>query len=185
MTVFIKTPRLVLRTLNVKDAPSMFLYRSLPAIYRYQSFKPNTIKEVEHFITENTQYFNKEGTWHQLAIELEERLIGDIGLHFIGPMNLHCEIGYTVDPHFQHKGYGREAVGYVLKYLFEERKKHKVIASVDPENIPSIKLLEDLGFKREGILRKSIYEEKEWKDDLVYGMLEEEWEKIRLTKAAT
>ena len=64
MAVFITTPRLVLRTLNVKDAPSLFSYRSLPAIYRYQSFRPKTIQEVEHFIIENTKYFDKEGTWH-------------------------------------------------------------------------------------------------------------------------
>ena len=185
MAVFITTPRLVVRTLNVKDSPSLFSYRSLPSIYRFQSFRPNTIEEVEQFIIENTQYFDKEGTWHQVALELEDTVIGDMGLHFIGPMNLHCEVGYTLNPKYQHKGYAREAVEYVLKYLFEERKKHKVLASVDPENIASIRLLEDLGFKREGVLRKSIYEENEWKDDMIYGMLEEEWEKIRLTKAST
>ena len=185
MAVFITTPRLVLRTLNITDAPALFSYRSLPAIYRYQSFRPKTIQEVEHFIIENTKYFNKEGTWHQLAIELEEKVIGDIGLHFIGPMNLHCEIGYTLNPHYQHKGYAREAIRNLLKYLFEELKKHKVVGSVDPENIASIKLLEDLGFKREGILRKSVLEDEEWKDDMIYGMLEEEWEKIQLTKAST
>ena len=167
------------------DAPYLFSYRSLPAIYRYQSFRPKTIQEIEYFIIDNTKYFDKEGTWHQLAIELEEKVIGDMGLHFIGSMNLHCEIGYTLNPHYQHKGYAREAVRYLLKYLFEERKKHKVVGSVDPENSASIKLLEDLGFKRKGILRKSVLEYKEWKDDMIYGMLEEEWEKIQLTKAST
>ena len=100
-------------------------------------------------------------------------------------MNLHCEIGYTLNPHYQHKGYAREAIRNLLKYLFEELKKHKVVGSVDPENIASIKLLEDLGFKRERILRKSVLEDEEWKDDMVYGMLEEEWKKIQLTKAST
>jgi len=185
MAVFIKTPRLVVRTLKVEDAPSLFSYRSLPAIYRYQSFKPKTVEEVEQFILENTKHFDKEGIWYQLAIVLEENVIGDMGLHFIGPMNLLCEVGYTLSQEYQHKGYAREAVKYLLKYLFEERKKHKVIGSVDPENIPSIKLLENLGFKREGILRKSVLEENEWKDDVVYGILEEEWEKIRLTNAST
>ena len=164
MAVFITTPRLVVRTLNVKDAPSLFSYRSLPAVYRFQSFKPKTIEEAEQFIIENTKHFDKEGTWYQLAIELEENVIGDMGLHFIGPMNLHCEIGYTLSPAYQHKGYAREEVEYVLNYLFEERKKHKVVGSVDLENIPSIKLLEDLGFKREGVLRKSVLEENEWKE---------------------
>jgi len=45
-----------------------------------------------------------------------------MGLHFIGSMNLHCEIGYTLNPHYQHKGYAREAVRNLLKYLFEELK---------------------------------------------------------------
>lgn len=180
MEVLIKTPRLLVRTLIVKDAPALFSYRSLSSIFRFQSFRPTSVQEAEQFIIENTQNFATEGTWHQVAIELEGSIIGDMGLHFIGPMNLLCEIGYTLNPEFQHKGYGREAVGYVLKYLFEEKKKHKITASVDPENIPSIKFLESLGFKREGILRKCIYEENEWKDDIVYGMLEEEWKKIRL-----
>jgi len=100
-------------------------------------------------------------------------------MHFIGPMNLLCEIGYTLSPEFHHKGYGKEAVGHVLKYLVEEKKKHKIVAKVDPENMPSIKLLESLGFKREGVLRKCICEDNEWKDEIIYGMLEEEWKKTR------
>ncbi len=55
-------------------------------------------------------------------------------------------------------------------------KKHRVTASVDPNNGSSIRLLEKLGFRKEAHFIKSFYMNDQWYDDCIYSILEEEWD---------
>jgi len=105
------------------------------------------------------------------------QIIGDIGIHFLGPNNTQCEIGYTVAKQYHRQGFGYEAVMGIVNFLFTDLQKHRLIASVDPENSASIKLLGKAGFRREAHFKKSVLIENEWKDDVVYGLLNEEWDK--------
>ena len=173
----VKTNRLVIKEITTRNADDMFEYRSNLEVQAYQSFKPRVKTEVIDFIKRNTRTFNKEETWYQLGIFLNEKMIGDIGIHFIGPENQQCEIGYTIGQHEQRKGYGKEAVIGVIDYLFKELNKHRIIASLDPNNEASKYLLESIGFRKEGLFIKSIYNNGKWEDDLVYALLEEEWNK--------
>ncbi len=171
----ITTGRLVLKTLDIADAPTVFAYRSDPEIARFQSFCPAELSEVQDFILRSTAAFNVEDTWFQLGIYREGALIGDLGIHFIGPHNSQCEIGYTLAKSAQGQGYGQEAVRAAVSHLFDSLKKHRITASLDPRNTASIKLLEQLGFRREGCFVKSYYNQGVWEDDLVYAVLGEEW----------
>ena len=175
MRVNIETPRLILHDLSINDTTPMYEYRKDNDIQLFQSFHPENIEDVKNFILSNTSDFNIENKWFQVGIYLEGALIGDMGIHFIGPYNKQCEIGYTISTRHQKNGYGKEAVEHILSYLFIHMKKHRVIASLNPDNIASIALLRSLGFRKEGIFKKSIYNEDHWEDDLIYAILEEEW----------
>ena len=98
-----------------------------------------------------------------------------MAIHFLESANPQCEIGFTIAPNHQHNGYGSEAVTRILTYLFYELTKHRVIATVDPDNQASRSLLEKLGFKQEAHFRKSLFFKGEWVDDVVYAMLREDW----------
>jgi L-amino acid N-acyltransferase YncA len=56
------------------------------------------------------------------------------------------------------------------------RGKHRITASCDARNAASAGVLEKLGMRREGHLRKSTWAKGEWTDDLLYGLLREEWQ---------
>ena len=124
---------------------------------------------------------NTDNTWLQLAVCLKEgQLIGDVGIHFLEDEQM--EIGYTLSPDYQGRGYAIEAVQAVVEYLFSALKKHRVTASVDPDNGPSIKLLEKMGFRKEAHFIKSFRMNGQWFDDYVYAMLEEEWQTKQLNQ---
>ncbi len=176
-TLKIRTDRLAIRPLESADAEDMFHYRYDDEIKKYQSFHPENIEKVSSFIKENTLHFNVQDNWYQLGIFKADKLIGDIGIHFIGPQNMQCEIGYTIAVQHQRNGYGKESVCGVVSYLFNELKKHRIIASLDPENIGSIRLLESTGFRKEGLMKQSIWVDGKWEDDLIYAVLNEEWGK--------
>jgi RimJ/RimL family protein N-acetyltransferase len=172
----ITTDRLLLRRLEINDRDDFFRYRSLPEIYKYQSFMPKNVAEVDDFIRNNQSNSNIANTWFQLAIvnKNEEMLIGDIGIHFLED-NAQIEIGYTLAPSYQGQGYAIEALKAVINYLFFDLKKHRISASVDPNNTKSIRLLEKLGMRKEGRFIKSYRMGDMWVDDCIYAMLEEEW----------
>lgn len=177
INAMIHTERLLLRPINISDKEALFAYRSDAKTNAYQSWIPKTVEEVEAFINKNPAEFNSPETWFQLILieKSTQSLIGDIGIHFIDAENKQCELGCTLHKHWQSKGYAREAMTAVISYLFNELDKHRIIASVDPGNAPSIRMMEGLGFRREAHFRKSLWWKGEWVDDIVYAVLAEEW----------
>jgi RimJ/RimL family protein N-acetyltransferase len=177
-TPLIRADRLLLDELKLKDAHAMYLYRSSPEVMKYQTWHPASEQEVRAFIrTTNRAGFDTKDSWFQLGIYLEtsQQLIGDLGIHFLPPDGRQLEIGATISPSHQHKGYATEAVKALLHFVFKDLKKHRVIASVDPKNAASIRLLEKIGMRKEGLFRQSVWTGKEWADDLRYALLEDEW----------
>lgn len=171
----IKTNRLELKELDMDNAKAMFGYRSDKNIQKFQSFKPIELADVVQFIKINTTTFNTENTWCQLGVFFGDKLIGDLGVHFIGPNNAQCEIGYTISAAYQRKGFGKESVSGLVTYLFKDLQKHRIVASLDPDNISSKLLLESLGFRKEGLFKESVYINNTWEDDLIYAITKNEW----------
>lgn len=172
----IGTERLIIRRLEIADSPDFFAYRTLPEVCRYQGWRPKNRQEIDEFIQKNSVTVeNTPGTWLQLAINLKNgQLIGDIGIHFLEDI-YQVEIGYSLAPKYQGYGYACEAIGVVINYLFIVLHKHRITASVDPENTKSIRLLERLGMRKEAQFIQSFRMDDKWTDDCVYAILEEEW----------
>ncbi|MFF2909220.1 GNAT family N-acetyltransferase [Paenibacillus sp. NPDC057934] len=170
------TERLLIRTLEMKDREAFFRYRAMPEVYKYQSWRPEDINEVEKFISDNLAVVpNTSDSWFQVAICLKDgQLVGDVGIHFMED-GFQVELGYTLSPEFQGKGYASEAVRAVIDYLFTGLGKHRITGSVDPDNLKSIKLLENLGFRKEAHFIKSYRMNDAWYDDCVYAILADEW----------
>lgn len=174
----INTERLFLRSLNINDAEALFNYRSDSTANKYQGWIPITINDSIDFIKNRiSPTVDKINTWFQFAIIKKENneLIGDIGIHFFDPDKYQVEIGFTLDEAQQGNGYATEALRATINYLFYELNKRRIIASIDPRNTNSIKLVSRLGFRKEAHFRKSILINGEWVDDLIYALLIDEW----------
>ena len=85
------------------------------------------------------------------------------------------ELGITLDPARQGRGYAAEAMRALLGFAFERLRAHRVRCSTDPRNRACVRLLEGLGMRREAHFRESLWFKGEWADDLIYAMLEREW----------
>jgi len=177
-TPTIITRRLSLTRLVPADARAFFEYRSDPDVCTFQHFEPGTLDEAMSFIDElQATTFDQPGAWFQLGIHLRESglLIGDLGIYFVADDGRQAEIGFTIAPKHQGRGFGTEAVLGVLGYLLGPGRKHRVIASVDPRNKPSIALLRRVGMRQEAHFRQSLWFKGDWADDLVFAILESEW----------
>lgn len=179
----LETERLLLRRFRPEDAPVFSRYRSDPEVSRYQT-RAFDLDEARYFIaTQEILQPDTPGSWFQMAIERRDdgALIGDCGLRFPERYARQAEIGFSIAPENQGRGYAAEAVDRVLGYVFDDLDKHRVWASTDPQNAPSVKLLEKLGFRREAHHVKSLLIRGEWVDDLIFAMLQEEWAEAHRT----
>lgn len=169
------TQRLFLRPVEANDQHAIFAYRSDAEANKYQGWIPKTLKDVEIFFSKLSPEFNVPDTWFQMAVIIKNNneIIGDIGIHFFEKEQV--EIGYTIAKKHQGLGFASEAAKAVIDYLFSKLKKHRITASIDPENMASVALLEKLGFRKEAHFKESLYLNKHWVDDVIYALLAKEW----------
>ena len=176
-------PRVALRRFHPGDVATFVAYRSSEQVARFQSWDaPYPREEGERFIREIARdHPDTAGEWFQFAVGLRAtgQLIGDCAAMPQAGDPRQCEIGFTIAPDYQGRGYATEAVRLLLNYLFTERGKHRITAYCDPRNAASVALLERLGMRREGHLRESTWAKDEWTDDLVYALLHDEWQSRR------
>lgn len=72
-------------------------------------------------------------------------LIGNAG--FKGaPLDGAVEMGYSIVPAYQRRGYGSEAIDALVRWAFEDRRVRRVIAETYPDNAGSIGVLQKIGF---------------------------------------
>jgi RimJ/RimL family protein N-acetyltransferase len=173
----LETPHLLLRPVTLDDVNELFAYRSDKEVNQYQGWIPETLDDVVTFIGKISSEFNTPQTWFQfMIIEKEnQKIVGDLGIHFIDSGNQQTEIGCTLNKEFQRMGYATEAVTRVINFLFHDLHKHRVIASIDPGNTASIKLVERIGFRKEGHFVESLLINGKWVDDLIYALTEKDW----------
>lgn len=175
----LETPRLRLRRFCANDAEALQRYRGNPVVARFQGWETYSLPQAQALVTEMASFdIDFPGTWFQIAIEQKETrcLIGDISVYTKGDDARQVEIGITLAPEFQGQGMAREAVRAILAHLFSQMEKHRVVATVDVENLACIRLLASLGFRREAHTLCSTWSKGEWRDDLHFALLWEEWD---------
>jgi RimJ/RimL family protein N-acetyltransferase len=184
MNLNLETERLIIRPIQLDDKVNVFEYRSDIEINKYQGWVPKTIDDVELFINGIAKQINIPETWFQFVlIEKEsQKVIGDLGIHFWDKQNRQVEIGCTLNKNFHCNGYATEAVRRIIDFLFIELKKHRIITSIDPNNESSIRLVERIGFRKEAHFVESFFKNGTWADDLIYALIEKNWEKLSKKK---
>lgn len=181
-----ETPRLVLRRLRDDDAAVLAAYRSDPDVARYQSWPTPFSEEraLELVASVRNRQPGQPG-WFQFAIadKTTDTLLGDGGLNVFEARQ--GEIGYTLAPWAQGRGYATEAVSGLLDLAFGDLDLHRVVARTDPRNARSGALLRRLGFRHEGRFLESYWDGEAWLDDDQFALLAREWRPRRAAAERT
>jgi len=174
----IQTPRLFIRHLKLSDLSDFHDYRSDASVTKYQGFDVMTIEQSEDFIKNNsTKYFGNAGEWVQYGIESKEtgKLIGDCAIKLQQDDPRIAEIGITISPSEQRRGFAKEVLKGILNFLFETKNIHRVVEIVDAENIASLNLLISAGFRQEGHFMENIFFKGKWGSEYQFALLKKEW----------
>ena len=173
----LSTERLIIRPFLESDYQDLYEYLSLPETYRFEPGKPITLNEAKKLCKKRAKGTN----FWAVTLKNSKKLIGHVSFFPLGPKFLLAwEIGYIFNPVFQNQGYATEAVRAIIRYAFRELGTHRIVGHCSPDNIPSWKVLEKCGMRREGKLRKNFLlrnDEKGnpiWLDSYEYAILDED-----------
>jgi len=167
-----------LRVVEREDLPLLTEWLNNPEFsgefmwFPQQQSRAEWEKEYDNLPHDAKQFFieKKDGT-----------KIGWIGHFLFGSL---LEIFYYLLPSERGKGYGTEAAIIMVDYLFLSKDIVRVQARTDVRNEGSQKVLGKAGFKKEGVVRKSLFARGEWRDFYLYSILREEWKEPKtLTKS--
>lgn len=174
-------PRIRFDRLRLENIYTHFKWNNDPELNRLDSEVPyveesfGTFKKrFEHLIAQR----DPECQDFEIYDE-EDTLIGVAFVSGISGHHLHCSIGVTIgERDFWGKGYGKEAMGALLKHCFESMGMHRVMASVFEYNDAWRRLVEGCGFVTEGTDRDYLFWEGRFYDRIRYAMLASEYGKV-------
>ena len=151
----IRTPRLILRRLQPRDAADMYEYASLSAVTRYLLWDPHPDLTYTKRYLAYVQGRYRLGDFYDLAVieKNEGKMIGTCGFVRFDEANRSGEVGYVLNPAYHRCGYGTEALGAMLHFGFSQLGLHRIQALFMKDNIASRRLAEKCGMQFEGIHR--------------------------------
>jgi len=167
-----ETDRLLLRAIRVDDRQSIHRYMSDPMVTKWL---PEGILDEE----QSREFAIKNAGENFQAVAVLTRDLNE----FVGHMVFHpwfapqtYEIGWVFAREHQRRGYASEAAKSLLAYAFESLHCHRVIATCQPENVGSWRVMEKLEMRREAFFRKCIARPSgEWWDEYFYAVLADEY----------
>lgn len=168
------TDRLLLRQINLSDAPEIFFLRSSEKVLEFIGREPAvSIKEAEAFINLITQSVksNESVMWGITLRNNPSVVIGNICYWRLQKENYRAEIGYSLHPQYWRMGIMKEAINKVLNYGFEIMKLHSVEARINASNVSSAAILEATGFAKEGYLKEEFHFRGRFSDTVIYSLL--------------
>lgn len=102
-------------------------------------------------------------------------ILGTISFNGIRPIPYSsCEVGYRLDEMMTGRGYAYEALSFMCDEMAKDLSLHRITAHIMPENVPSLRLIERLGFRYEGLCKRCVYINNNWEDHYLYAKLYED-----------
>jgi len=169
----LETPRLLLRPFTAADRAELFDLYSRADVVRYLYREPCTDTELDA-----RTVLEKEGDGIDLAVVPRGlgTVVGNVNLFWRSEQHGQGELGFIVHPDHQGRGYAQEASLALLHVGFDQRGLHRIVGRLDGRNGASARVLERLGMRREAHLVENEWVKGEWTDELVYALLDREWQ---------
>lgn len=173
----LETPHLILRPLRADDFADYFEYAQDPAVASSGMWTPYASEEQAHAdFTHLLTVYARGLMWWALEEKADGKMIGRCELDGYDPDDARADISYALHQGYWRRGYVSEAVERVARYGFDDLRLNRLSATVFPDNIASVRILEKLGMIREGCLRQYRSTRGAPEDVYLYAVLRAEWQ---------
>ncbi|UPK74112.1 GNAT family N-acetyltransferase [Nocardioidaceae bacterium SCSIO 66511] len=176
-TPTLETERLRLRPFADSDGDGLFALQSNAYVLRYWDSPPWTERSSVARFLAGCRRMSEEGSGARTAIERcsDRAFVGWCTFNSWNPEFRSASLGYCLAESAWGHGYATEAAGALLGWAFDTVDLNRVQAETDTRNLASARVLEKLGFVREGTLREDCIVNGDVSDSWVYGLLRRDW----------
>ena len=153
MDLILETDRLLLRPFQPGDIPAIIAITTNPSISRYmQDMIYDDQEKAAAWIHMLDSLYSEAAPFALLTILLKDGCgpVGYIGVHPKEELDNEVEILYAITDSAQCKGYATEAGKALMNWCFQTAKRPFVTAIIKPDNLPSARAVQKLGFERVG-----------------------------------
>lgn len=171
----LQTTRLRLREIEEEDWLVFHALHSDREVIRYIPFDLPTERESQERVAEQiedacTQPRRNYG--FAVVDRTKEVVIGwcQLSWHYDNCLKGETELSYVLHRGYWGQGIATEVTQRLLQFGFEEMDTHRIFATCLPTNIASWRVLEKIGMKQEGHLRRHLWIRDGWHDSLLYGI---------------
>lgn len=176
-TPILHTERLRLRPFAGADADALFELQSDADVLRYWDSPPWVDRASVARFMDGCRRMEEEGTGARVAIEraADQTFVGWCTFNSWNPDFRSASLGYCLTRAAWGHGYATEAAHALLQWAFDTIDLNRVQSETDTRNLVSARVLEKLGFVREGTLREDCIVNGDVSDSWVYGLLRRDW----------
>lgn len=177
----LETKRLILRKLDVSDAPDIYAYASDEAVSQYMLWSTHRcIEDAKTFINYTLKRYGSgdAGEWG-IVLKETNTLIGSIGFPWYDIANSRAEIGYVLARPYWGQSLMPEAAGKIIEFAFDEMNLNRIECCHFAPNEKSGRVMRKLGMKYEGTAWRRIFAKGCFWDVRQYALLREDWEHQR------
>ncbi len=173
---FLEGERLFLTPLSMDDLDKNFLWDNDAEMSFLDggAFRPKTFEAAREELEKTLK--SGKSTFFSIILRESGDQIGNIVLYNMLDYHRRCHWGIKLGREYWRKGYGTEAARLLIAYVFDDLGFNRLKSDTHEGNIASLRFQESLGFVQEGICRKERYVRGEYLDDILYGMLREDYE---------
>jgi RimJ/RimL family protein N-acetyltransferase len=135
---------------------------------------PHIVSREEQIVWYNN-ICNSKVSKRYIAFITENIPIGLVRIDYIDIFNHSVCVGLDIHKNFRGMGLSKEIYKLILNDMFNGNSFNRVWLTVASYNIIAVRLYEKLGFKKEGVLRKSLFKDDCYYDSFIMSILKEEW----------
>lgn len=160
-------------------APLVWRWRQQALARRFNPFLPaDEASLARRLVPERADLTNYALDGHRWMVRWEGAIVGTVGLHATHWESGNTEIGYQLDEAVHGRGVGTAAVWTLVNHLYAQTEMVHILALIAAEHVASQRLIQKLGFVVEGRLRSHVLVEGHRLDQVIYGMLREDWARV-------
>jgi [ribosomal protein S5]-alanine N-acetyltransferase len=176
-SIVLESDRLRLRVIQEKDLTDSFRILSNGTTMKYFGSKRHPDLEYTRVNWVNlliSRFKYRDTVPFAITLKKSGELVGHINAQQFGGDFLYADIAYIIDPVHWGQGFATEALILMVEYLGKQMKVHKIRANVFAGNVASLRVLEKVGFKREGYLRDNAWINEAYLDEYIMAFFPSE-----------
>jgi RimJ/RimL family protein N-acetyltransferase len=169
--------RVLLRAVERADVEVLAGFDRDPATWRLVSDRPYVPTTVARALEQYDagERFRVQDDHVPFVVDVDGTAVGYANLWGIDTFNRRGHLGIGLAPEARGKGYGTDAVRVLLRYAFEDRGLHRVQLEALADNVQGRAAYRRAGFVEEGTTRQDAWVDGRFVDQVVMGVLAEEW----------